>query len=257
MLVKDMFEKNGHNPSCGFAGDIVSYLYDEIDTAEKAKFETHLANCATCGVELAAFSNVRTSVTDWREADFGWLPAPDIFIPYERVEEPRMAAAQTRGTILTDLKRLFSFTPWPPAFAAFGALAIFVGLAVFAVSYVSKPGDDLADNSKKSQPAAAPTADPKPAPTGEVAVTTPQPKGADTVVSPEKNPAPTAVKVSTTTNTPRSGNASSNKDPGNNKPANKNSSTEKKQAPNLNNYTEEEDKTLRLADLFEEIDTME
>jgi hypothetical protein len=256
MLVKDMFEKNGHNPSCGFAGDIVSYLYDEIDAAEKLKFETHLAGCTTCGAEIAAFSGVRASVADWREADFGWLPSPDIVIPYEKLPERAPAVVQTRGTILTDLRRIFSFTPWPPAFAALGALAILAGLAFFGIRYLNRSETTIADNRRTDRPIASPTAGASPK---ETTVATGEPpvkqKAPDEIVKAQGNTQPEPVRASTTPVQPKkvAQPAAATANP--NKPGEKNLKSQK--APSLNNYAEEEDSTLRLADLFEEIDTRE
>jgi hypothetical protein len=261
MLVKDMFEKNGHNPSCGFAGDIVSYLYDEIDSAEKAKFETHLAGCTTCGTELAAFSGVRTSVANWREADFGWLPTPDIVIPYEALPE-QPAVVETRGTILTDLRRLFSFSPWPPAVAAFGALAFLAGLNFFAVIYFNtKQETTLASNTNTHNPVALPTVEAAPVPSNEVTGVNKEEKSKvpDKVVNSTKTIQQEVIPVSATVpSVPKSKNTQTgNESQNSNKPAEKSTTTNKQKAPSLNNYTEEEDTTLRLADLFEEIDTRE
>ena len=251
MLVKDMFDKNGHNPSCGFAGDIVSYLYDEIDPAEKLKFEMHLANCATCGTELAAFSDVRTSMINWREADFGWLPSPDIVIPYEKLPEQPLVV-ETRGTILTDLRRLFSFSPWPPAFAAFGALAIIAGLAFLGISYLNEPEKNVADNRNTSQPVVSPTIKVQPSETTVASDDPPaKQKTRDEVVNAQKSTATEPVKISTPTAQPKKAVQPAYVAP--NKSVEKNTTTQK--APSLNNYAIEEDNTLRLADLFEEIDT--
>lgn len=264
MLVKDMFDKNGHNPSCGFAGDIVSYLYDEIDPAEKLKFESHLAGCQSCGPELAAFSNVRSSVIDWRTEEFGWLPSPQIVIPYEMAEEaPAVAEAAPRGTILTGFKRLFSFAPWPPAFAAFGALAILAGLAFFAFTYLNRGDNNLADN--RNPVKTVPTVDPGKAP-GKDEIAEANTNASNGVKTPEqaalppKNIAPEngPQKISAvTTNAPKDKGLPAPKDTRTpNKPGDKNT-TEKQKAPSLNNYADDEDTTLRLADLFEEIDTRE
>lgn len=251
-----MFDKNGHNPSCGYAGDIVSYLYDEIESGERLKFESHLAGCQSCGTELAAFSNVRSSVIDWRTEEFGWLPTPQIVIPYETVEERPVVITARRGTILTDLKRLFSFAPWPPAFAAFGALAVLAGLAFFAVIYVNNEGMDVADNRKAT---VSPTVEPE---KNEIvranSNTSPGPEQAASVppkiVAPENGP----QKISVVTTAPKDKNAPVFKDlKAPNKPGEKNTPPEKQKAPSLNNYTDDEDTTLRLADLFEEIDTRE
>lgn len=253
MLVKDMFEKNGHNPSCGFAGDIVSYLYDEIDPAEKVKFETHLAGCTACDAELAAFSGVRGSITDWREADFGWLPSPDIVIPYEAVPEQPIVVETYKSTILTDLRRMFSFAPWPPAFAALGALAIVAGITYFAFTYLNKAEVDRAGDTNSKRPIASPTVETPKNTTVAIENEVPKQKVPDQIVTPRKDNGSEPLKTVATPTQPRKIAQPANVNA--NKPADK--STTPQKAPTLNNYTEVEDNTLRLADLFEEIDTRE
>jgi hypothetical protein len=256
-----MFEKNGHDPSCNYAVDVVSYLYNEIGGAEKREFESHLTGCNTCSAELASFSGVRSSVNNWRSLAFDPLATPVIDIPFETQIEPAPVVAGWRGTILTDFKRLFAFSPWPPAAVGFAALAIFIGLGFFAFSYFNKTGNDLARNKAVDRPAVSPTVESVKGP-GEVAInnSNTQPKGDDTGSSSVKpaEPEGTAIKVAATQSTPKNKPVKTGPDAASpKKPGDKPSTQQNQKAPNLNNYTEEEDKTLRLADLFEEIDTKE
>jgi hypothetical protein len=255
-----MFENNGHDPSCNHAVDVVSYLYNEIGGAEKREFESHLAGCNTCTAELASFSGVRSSVNTWRAQEFDPLATPVIDIPFETQTEPATAAGW-RGTILTDFKKLFAFSPWPPAAIGFAALAIFIGLGFFAFSYMNRSGNDLAKNKTVDKPVVSPTAEPGKNP-GEVAINSnSKPDGDDKLITPPKaaEPESTAVKVSATTqNTPKNKGVKAGPDTVTPKKAvDKQNTQQNQKAPNLNNYTEEEDKTLRLADLFEEMDTKE
>lgn len=252
-----MFENNGHDPSCNHAVDVVSYLYNEIGGAEKREFESHLTGCNTCSAELAAFSGVRLSVNTWRAQEFDPLATPVIDIPFETPAEP---AAGWRGTILTDFKRLFAFSPWPPAAVGFAALAVFIGLGFFAFSYLNKPESNFAKNSS-SGPVVSPTVETG-KDTKEVAEVNnnTQPKGGDKSAPTVKTiePESGAVKISATQNTPKNKPVKAGPDTAAPKKAVDKPNTQQNQkAPNLNNYTEEEDKTLRLADLFEEIDTKE
>ena len=50
---------NGKKQECGFADDIVGYIYDEIGQAERRKFESHLVGCMACTDEFAGISNAR------------------------------------------------------------------------------------------------------------------------------------------------------------------------------------------------------
>jgi hypothetical protein len=47
------------------AGALVTYVYDEASPAERRAFEAHLATCAVCREDLAAFESVRTSLDAW------------------------------------------------------------------------------------------------------------------------------------------------------------------------------------------------
>lgn len=46
-------ENNGNEYSCGRSNDIVAYIYNEIESSERRKFETHLAECMSCTDEDA------------------------------------------------------------------------------------------------------------------------------------------------------------------------------------------------------------
>ena len=55
--------------SCGYAGDrdemLIAYLYDDIDAAARAEFDTHLATCDHCRAELQALGGVRSTLARW------------------------------------------------------------------------------------------------------------------------------------------------------------------------------------------------
>jgi hypothetical protein len=255
-----MFENNGHDPSCNHAVDVVSYLYNEIVGAEKREFESHLAGCNTCTSELASFSGVRSSVNTWRAQEFDPLATPVIDIPFETQSGPAIAAGW-RGTILTDFKRLFAFSPWPPAAVGFAALAIFIGLGFFAFTFLNKPESNFAKNNSGSGPGVSPTVEAGKN-SKEVAEVNNNsgPKGDEKSAPTVKTTEPESgvVKVSATQNTPKNKPVKAGPDTAAPKKAVDKPNTQQNQkAPSLNNYTEEEDKTLRLADLFEEIDTKE
>ena len=72
------------NSSCAFAEQIVAYLYDEANPQEKTDFEAHLTNCENCADELSAFGLVRSSVQQWRTAEFLPMQIPAIEIPFEK-----------------------------------------------------------------------------------------------------------------------------------------------------------------------------
>ena len=55
--------------TCTFTGDreltLIAYLYDDIDPAERAAFDAHLADCARCRHDLAALGGVRRRLASW------------------------------------------------------------------------------------------------------------------------------------------------------------------------------------------------
>jgi len=94
---------NGNNYNCEGSGDLIAYIYDEIDPNGRRSFETHLAGCKTCTVEFAGVSDARSSVSEWRSEWFAGLETPVFEIPYERQAD----AAETAG-FFSGLRALLS-----------------------------------------------------------------------------------------------------------------------------------------------------
>jgi predicted anti-sigma-YlaC factor YlaD len=67
--------------NCGFDEQLISYLYDELDFAEREKFEQHLQSCESCTEELKALGETRFAISEWRQNDFDILPTPKVAIP--------------------------------------------------------------------------------------------------------------------------------------------------------------------------------
>src|SRR5256885_15592469 len=59
---------------CGYAGDregtLMAYLYEEMTPGERAAFDTHLAACARCRVELSGLGEVRQHLSRWSPPTF-------------------------------------------------------------------------------------------------------------------------------------------------------------------------------------------
>lgn len=258
-----MSRNNNHNhssPSCAYAEELISYLYGEADAGEKIKFEAHLPNCAPCADELASFGLVRSAVLDWRAQDFSKLETPLIEIPARQSNSsfaPAVAAEESNSWF-GGLRKLFSLNP--ATAAAFAVLVIGAGLAfyLFGFSGESEIANRNADKNLATAIASPPveikkqseiTDDKIAAPVVEIK--TPDSKA-------EKSNAPSQPVVKVSTVEPKNNNNSrarvvkeSNGD------ARKTSPVRKQPIPNLNDADEEEDETLRLADLFAELDTKE
>jgi len=72
-----------HEPkTCPFGDDIVSYMYDEMPNAGQLEFERHLAACEVCTDDFAAVSLARFETYDWKRVEFDPLATPQIVIPY-------------------------------------------------------------------------------------------------------------------------------------------------------------------------------
>lgn len=239
-MVKKMLN-NGNKKNCGFADEIVAYIYDEIGTPERGKFETHLADCSMCTDEFAAVSNARFSVFEWRREEFAHLPTPEIVVPYSHksVEENAYAG------FFAGLWEFLSISRWPVAVAA--VLAVFLGVGFVGMIFLGQGEDRMAVNAPKET-----------APSVALPVV---PLKAEPI--PEIVELPTSKEVGSPSQ-PRPAKALEN----NRRRTNRQTASSQRQiaaipdrrvkpqvpnAPVLRNYSDETDKSLRLTDLFEEV----
>lgn len=98
----------------GQHGLLLGYLYDELDAADRSRFEEHLASCAECRVELEAMRDVRGQLGAW--------------------QLPEDAGVGAGGAVLSagrDLPAPAS-RPWwaPAALAAAAVILLAVGAAI-------------------------------------------------------------------------------------------------------------------------------
>jgi hypothetical protein len=117
--MKNIYEQN---LPCTFTEQLASYLYDEIAATEKVLFESHLQNCDSCAIELADFSALRSSILEWRETDFAPLQIPVIVLP----ETGKSVA--TKRSWFKILRAALIFSPARTAFASLFVLLIFAGI---------------------------------------------------------------------------------------------------------------------------------
>jgi anti-sigma factor RsiW len=257
---------NNNHKSCQFAEQTISYLYGESGASEKTEFESHLKTCPTCADELDSFGFIRSAVLDWRNEDFAKLQTPAFDIPAtksENVFSPATNSTESRSWF-GGLGKIFSFNP---ALAAFAVLVVCVGAALFAFKFSGGDGGEIAGNKNNANLAQAAAASPiieatkKP----EVIIIGDEDsrKSLPTVVKTDDSsrraarerqivPVKSAVKVS---------DGSSKIDTGSSARSTKNANdnikkiapVKNQQVPNLN-VADDEDETIRLADLFDEID---
>lgn len=116
---------NGANPrGCERTQDFVTYLYGEATPGESKAFRQHLANCAVCRDELAAFGGVRAAVGEWRAEALSTVPSFDISEALTPVAGSRRAPERKRSASAA-LREFFSLSPlWLQAGALAAALVV-------------------------------------------------------------------------------------------------------------------------------------
>lgn len=230
----DNCNKNG----CEFTNEIVSYMYDEIGESERTKFEQHLMDCTVCTDEFAGISNAHFSMFEWRKEEFADLPTPNIVIPYHE-------KAEAIG-FFAGLRDLLTLSGFPAAATVAAGLIVSIGLGFATMNYLGS-GQDMASNTSVNV-AVPPVVSPEnKAQTQQTDV--PVQKDVETVTDTSTNdrqfrplrasmPAQRA-KTSTVSQRP-------------NNPVVRNPSATTAKAPALTNYDDNDDKSLRLSDLFDE-----
>jgi hypothetical protein len=237
-----MFDSNKYSESCSFSEQIVSFIYDEMSEQEKSAFVNHSSKCVVCSEELSAFGTVHSEIVDWKRQEFLPLQTPEVRIPYVTV------AQEAKKPLFAGFFEFFSFSQvWVKTTTAFAMLVIFSGIAFFVFN------SETTDGTMAKQ--AVPISSPKPLPTADVKVPETTILEPEVVVNPKSPNAP--VK-------PVQANA---RIKSNNKPVSSTPKVEKatvrttnskpkvkrQQNVNLIESDEDEDDSLRLSDLFDEI----
>lgn len=269
-----MNNNNHQNSNCSFAADIVSYIYGEIGEKEKSAFEAHLSNCETCPEELADFMDIRFSVNDWKQAEFAPLATPVIEIPYEK-EQVRETATDS-SSWWSNLRQIFTLSPaWMTATTAMAALVICVGLFFAFYKYSGNVEVAEIDDKLQNKPTVSPTSEISSNKADEkIAVPVENSNSSDKIAEPSKvldsklktigesRNESAVVKVAerkpkTVTQNPVNRTTNVTVNNSNKQPIRKNSPAKNQPLPKLNNFDEDEDDSLRLAELFEDIETLE
>jgi hypothetical protein len=245
-----------YNSPCSFADEVVEYIYDEMSGETKAKFETHVANCNSCADELTGFGIVRSQVSDWKLMEFSPMTTPIVQLPIVQTVEN----TQVKRRWFESLRDLVMLSPaWMTQTAAFAGLMICFGLAFYAFNF-QKPiaVDDVmpVDVIAKATPNALPTPPVKVSPTPKDETVESTSKNATNqptkpTVAVVKTMSPTTAKkvVVQTVQTDVKPIVTKNKP---NRPAKTNNQT-KQSDVNLLSNEEDEDDSLRLSDLFDEV----
>jgi hypothetical protein len=157
--------------SCERAGELVAYFYHEATRDERESFAAHLARCAACRDELAAFGQVREAVGHWRAEILHTAPALSSFadtiatttttteVRPEQWRAEKVAAKVSGRAALAAFREFFTLSPmWLRAGMTAAALCLcaLAALAVFNAE-VRWNNDGLAFNMRlRSETKSAP-----------------------------------------------------------------------------------------------------
>ena len=147
---------NAQKKECGFADEIVAYIYDEIGQPERTKFESHLVNCTACTDEFAGIANARFSVFEYRKEEFAHLSTPEIIIPYEH----KSREVETAG-FFAGLRDMLTLSGWSAATVA-GAVILCIGLGFVAMNYVGVDQQIASNKATVNTPIVPPVVTTKP-----------------------------------------------------------------------------------------------
>jgi len=133
-------------PTCNEGNELIAFLYGELNEAESQAFQHHMDGCNSCSEELAAFSNIRSSVVAWRDESLGTIVTPAT-LPYAVVSDLK----RDKPSALAALREFFNLSPvWLKGAVAFATL-LFCLLAGLAVARLrNNPAAPVASNSPNS-----------------------------------------------------------------------------------------------------------
>ena len=240
---------NGNNTNCDFADDIVSYIYNETGEPDRKIFETHLAHCTVCTDEFAAISNARFSVFEWRKEEFAHLLTPEIKIPY--AAKKLVVKENDAVGLLVGLRGLLSKASWPVTAAA--GLVLCLGVGFMMMTYFGGNEKQLVA-ANQSVPPITPADSPN-----NLGIVDPvgskKPDVGITTVSTNYKTGQEARPVRAVAIRRQKMERQMTAD--NQTPVNdvvdRNAAPKTRKAPVLSSYEDNDDKSLRLSDLFDEV----
>jgi len=230
--------KNGNNNSgCDRSEEMVAYIYNDIAADERQRFELHLADCMHCTDDFAEISDARFSVFEWHREEFADLATPRFSIPY---------AAKKEVSVGAGFWDMFRTNGW--AFAGASAVIVCLGLIFAVISFSDRPENDVAAvvpavGTQTEPPAREPVRQQEKI---DVTANSVEEKTVDIDEKDTRANNPVARPIRATT--VRSKRQPSAK-PRNTVPTGKNFAD----VPVLSSYEDNEDRSLRLSDLLEEV----
>lgn len=251
---------NNHHQPCDFSEALVSYLYGESDAAESEKFRAHAAACAACSAEIAGLGVVRSQIAEWRQEEFAPMASPVFKLSAELPAREQVIITDEPTPWLDGIRAFF--TPkMALAAAGFAAIALFAGLTFVVLNsgsnnMVAKNDSPDKKNNEVSNKIINSTSEITPEERVATAVTGTANESKGSAAQPPVNNIKPARQ--------NAGSAANTKNDGTVNVTNTTNITKVKDAPKTTtaqkpkldpNYVEDEDDSLRLADLFAEADT--
>jgi hypothetical protein len=242
----EMLDRN-HNSTGNHGHDLVSYIYDELDSSARNAFETHLAICDECAIELAAISDARVGVVEWRREDFEHLATPVVMLSEVQPAAGPVNSVESIGVFSGLLETIRSLSPVGRAGAAVAALLLIAGLVYLGTGLRTTNEQVASDNHSQSRTPAT-IEQPKSVGDPEFAA-----REEDDFSSKDK---PEERRIARPQNAPKRQMAATNttrkrvEDPAYRKLG---LETAVRTQPRLNSFDEEDDNSLRLTDLFAEV----
>ena len=248
--------RNNSNGSfgCFSQEDLVAYLYGEIKETDRARLDMHLSGCRVCTEDFAALSESHFSIYEWQREEFASLSTPEITGPWQNLSEPERSVPTPNSLSWLDRAKasIAAYPRWAFAAVALCFLAMIIWLGFINLRTVSIPNEaTVYENTIPRSTNAAPVPNElKPSP--EVAVTRPfakkdvsEPANSSErrVVAQTRKTSVVAVADNARQHQRHQGLADSR----GRRPE------IARKAPNLSGIEEDEDNTLRLADLFAEV----
>lgn len=137
-----MKNNSPQNFNCEFAPESIDFIYGEMSDDRKNAFQIHLNKCEDCAGEIRDFSDIKFSIQDWKMSEFDKIPTPKFEIPYQKVSE--VVISNEKISFFDSVKNYFRFSPVLTGAAAFTVLAFLVGSAVFLIEN-NRGGQDVAE----------------------------------------------------------------------------------------------------------------
>lgn len=124
-----MKNNSPQNFNCEFAAETIDFIYGEMSIERKNAFQIHLNKCEDCADEIREFSDIKFSIQNWKTSEFDKIATPKFEIPYQKTSE--VVITNEKISFFDSVKNYFRFSPVLSGAAAFTVLAFLIGSGVF------------------------------------------------------------------------------------------------------------------------------